>query len=194
MSRIRSRARHLLAAAVAIAALGVAAQSASAATLDSWSGSPGWVSAQTDALAQDTSDVFTAGAQMNAAISLKSLALYASPASSQTQVVQVTEHVWAHWLNGWIDEGYGTRSYYVAPGAWRTAVVNGTNAPIFGWFVTNGKYFYVPQLTLTWRTPGGAFLGQKVISYSAASDQLCLTVGCRANDGGYTFSPTFLHY
>lgn len=186
-----SRIRHLLAAAGAIVALGAAAQSASALTLQSVSGSPGWISARTSAITQDSSDVFSAGAQMNAIIGVDSMALYASPASSQTQVVQVTLHVWTHWLNGWIDEGYSTRSYYVAPGAWRTAVVHASGGPAFGWFTTNGKYFYLSQLTVTWRTPGGAFLGQKVVNYDAASDQLCLTVGCRETNGGFTFSPTF---
>jgi hypothetical protein len=179
----------------AIVALGAAAQSASALTLQSASGSPGWISARTDAITQDTSDAFTAATHMNAAIGLESLALYASPASSQTQVVQVTEHVWAHWLNGWIHEGASTRTYYVAPGAWRTVVANASGAPVFGWFGWNGKYFYLPQLEVTWRTPSGGFLGHKVVNYDAASDQHCLTVGCRENDGwGYSFYPTYVQY
>jgi hypothetical protein len=45
------------------------------------------------------------------------------------------------------------------------------------------------QLTVTWRTPAGAFLGQRVVNYDAASDQLCLTVGCELNNGLYQFSP-----
>jgi hypothetical protein len=75
----------------------------------------------------DTRDVFTAY-QPQAAIGLASLSLYGSPATSQTQVATVTEHVYA-WYFRWYDQGSSTRSYNLTPGGWRTVSDPARNPP-----------------------------------------------------------------
>jgi hypothetical protein len=182
----------------AIAALAVGTGNASALDVQSSNGSPGWVSAITEAAVTDGSDVFGA-AMMQSVIGFRSLALWASPASSQTQVATVTLSVWGDWNLSSYFQGSGTRKYYVYPGRWNNVVLNTTGTPAVA-FGPQGYAFYFGQATVTWRTLSGAYLGSKVINYRSLSDLECMTAGCSFHDGGattdsgYMFSNTMFNY
>jgi hypothetical protein len=182
----------------AIAALAVGAGNASALDVQSSSGSPGWVSALTDGAATESSDVFGAST-IQAGVGFMSLSLWASPASSQTQVVTVTMSVWGEYLLKLYNQGSSTRSWYVYPGRWNNVVVNAAGSPLVV-FGPNANVFYFAQATVTWKTLSGAYLGSKVINYRSLGDLQCLTNGCAYHNGGsladsgYMFSPSFFKF
>src|SRR5262245_12081885 len=178
------RIKQLVVVGSAIAALAVGAGNASALDVQASNGSPGWVSALTAAAETDSSNIFSAGT-FEAAIGFKSLSLWASPASSQTQVVTVTATVWAEWINRVYNVGSSTKSWYVYPGRWNTVVANAVGSPTVG-LAPVANMFHFVQATVTWRTLSGAYLGSKVINYRSLSDLQCLTAGCSLHDGGFT--------
>src|SRR5262245_58155910 len=147
----RTRLLALLVAATAsvLAALAVGAGTASAAGVESAYTlySPGWVSAHSVAIASaPTTYVFSQSSQQVAAIGFDRLQLYASAASSQTQVVTVTNTVKSCFSNlgptylyGCATEGSRTAAWYVRPGSWATV---GDKSPLDVAFYTESPHVY----------------------------------------------------
>jgi hypothetical protein len=185
----------ILAACALAASLAIAAPTARAADIESSGWRPGWVSAHTHAVASaPTSDIFSQGLE-GAAIGFDTLYLYASPASAQTQVVTVTNtikgcrsNLGPVYVYGCYNQGSSTGSWYVAPGAWRS--VTNTN-PLNVAFSTVGADLYFAQLTVTWRTLSGAYLGHEVINYRSGNDLRCDTTRCGYLGGGNEWEYVF---
>ncbi|MEN3341671.1 MAG: hypothetical protein V7644_1075 [Actinomycetota bacterium] len=186
--RFRSCVLLLLATAVGVVALD--AGTAKAADLQSSYGQPGWISAHSSAVASaPTNDIFSQ-ALPSGAIGLDSLYLYASPASSQTQVAVVTSTLYSCWFaitasSCWRMGTSATSSWYVTPGGWRWIQ---DRSPLNLAFNTGNAYSYFVQLTVRWQTTSGVFLGQKSVNYRATGDLTCATTRCQTSDGyGYFF-------
>lgn len=188
-STTKRRRLGLLAILAVAAALSAGAGTASAADVSSTYGSPGWVSAHTYGVVAFSTDIFSQS-HPQAAIGFDQLYLYASPASSQTQVAVVTSTLMSCWYGG---TGFGcgstgishTSSWYVAPGAWRQVP---STMETGGFYYSSNTASYFMQLTVRWQTPSGVFLGQKTINYRASGDVICMTAHCSTSAGyGYWF-------
>jgi hypothetical protein len=189
------RIRSLLAATVVgvVTALLVGAGTASAADGSAY-GSAGWISTYTLAAASTSNDIF-AQSLRTATIGLGPTWLYASPASSQTQLVTITNRIrgctsnlgplYAYYCS---DEGSSSASWYVAPGAWRSIDPGTLDVTVSAHQGTRS----FAQLTVTWKTLSGVVLGQKVVNYRSAGDGYCLTTGCSyAGSGTYDWAYSF---
>lgn len=155
-------------------------------------GSPGWVSAHSVGLASASNDVF-ANSLTTAWIGFDSLWLYPSPATSQTQIVTVRNAINTCGVPYIGDDriayqcttmGSSTASWYVGPGDW-TGISN--RSPLNVNFIFHSGWRYYSQLTITWRTLSGAYLGQKVINYRDAADGACHTAQCTWSGTGSSF-------
>jgi hypothetical protein len=144
----------------------------------STSGTPGYVGVtQTSGYGRTTYD-----ANQNR-IDSGPITVYRSSGYSGTQIVTIT---WAafHWTaaGGWTRETSGTDTWTLYPGQY---------APDLGWhYDTNLGGAYATNITVTWKTPAGAFIGQKFDAYTQASDYYCTNGNCwiSMNGGQYTIT------
>jgi hypothetical protein len=193
------RIRRLAITLTVIAAAALAAVPSVADAADKTAtGTPGWVEAQTVGLAGPTpTDIFTA-VFTTGGVGYGHLWLYASPASSQRQLVTVTSKVWACGANVTEEqlayfcspEGTQTAAWYVNPGDPQYVI---DRSPLDITFYTSASRVYYGQLTLTWSTAGGVQLGQKTVNYRGPGDGSCASDHCDysgsdATSWGYQFT------
>jgi hypothetical protein len=185
------RGRRLRVLALGMAAtMALGAGTAQAADYQSTpTGSPGWVSAHTVAIATASTDVFSQ-ALTTAAIGLDSLWLYPSPATAQTQIVTVRNTIrecGATYLSesklaGQCQTaGSSVAAWYVKPGGW--AYIGDKSALNVPFDIPQGWTYYA-RLTITWQTLSGYVLGQKVVNYRDAGDGACRSAQCSWSGAG----------
>jgi hypothetical protein len=159
-NRLRRAAAVAISAGVVLTTTILTAPTASASTYVT-SGSPGTSYFQKTVGSYDMGEVILDSGRVTA---------YRSPASTGTQTVTIRWRVWRMLAGLWSLDGNFSTTYTVYPGQY---------VAFPGYTGRELSNYYSTDLTITWRTSNGTFLGQSYRDLIHSSDYQCgVSMGC----------------